>query len=83
MVAATVTALPNIPMQTAISTAIETVRAARPTILSQPPMATKNTRVADNKRSPSPNLTSTAATPAQRSRAPSPSMPKPGPSLRH
>ena len=36
MVTATVTALPNIPMQTAISTAIETVRAAGPAILSQP-----------------------------------------------
>ena len=36
MVAATVSALPNIPMQTAISTAIETVRAAGPAILTQP-----------------------------------------------
>ena len=36
MVAATVSALPNIPMQTAISTAIDTVRAAGPAILSQP-----------------------------------------------
>ena len=42
MVAATVTALPNIPMQTAISTAIETVRAAGPTILSQSPATVKN-----------------------------------------
>ena len=37
MVAATVSALPSIPMQTAISTAIETVRAAGPSILSQKP----------------------------------------------
>ena len=40
MIAATVTTLPNIPMQTAISTALETVRAAGPAILSQPPRAT-------------------------------------------
>ena len=82
MVAATVTALPNIPMQTAISTAIETVRAAGPTILSQPPAGAKITRVADGKRSPSPNPSGTTATPAQRSRAPSPSMPKPGPTAK-
>ena len=36
MVTATVTALPNIPMQTAISSAIETVRAAGPSILNNP-----------------------------------------------
>ncbi|KAF8697070.1 hypothetical protein AX14_001476 [Amanita brunnescens Koide BX004] len=78
MVAATVTALPNIPMQTAISTAIETVRAAGPTILSQSPAAGKNSQVADNKRPSSPNLTGSAAVPTQRSRAPSPSVPKPG-----
>ena len=35
MVTATVTAIPSIPMQTAIATAIETVRAAGPAILSQ------------------------------------------------
>ena len=35
MVAATVTAIPSIPMQTAIATAIDTVRAAGPSILSQ------------------------------------------------
>ena len=36
MVAATVSAIPNMPMQTAIATAIETVCAAGPSILSQP-----------------------------------------------
>ena len=82
MVAATVTALPNIPMQTAISTAIETVRAAGPTILSQSPAAAKNAQATDNKRSSSPNLAGSVATPAQRSRAPSPSMPKPGPTAK-
>jgi hypothetical protein len=36
MVAATVSAIPNIPMQTAIATAIDTVHAASPSVLSQP-----------------------------------------------
>ena len=79
MVAATVTALPNIPMQTAISTAIETVRAAGPSILSQPSTATKKPKVGDNKRSPSPNPAGSSVAPMQRSRAPSPSPPKPNP----
>ncbi|KAF8691042.1 hypothetical protein AX14_002829 [Amanita brunnescens Koide BX004] len=82
MVAATVTALPNIPMQTTISTAIETVRAAGPAILSQPPSASKNVQAADNKCSSNPSPTGSAATPTQRSRAPSPSIPKPNPSAK-
>ena len=79
MVAATVSALPNIPMQTAISTVIETVRAAGPAVLSQSPKPASNA-----KRPPSPKLTS--STPAStsvdppmahtRSRAPSPSSQK-------
>ncbi|KAF8675289.1 hypothetical protein AX14_005152, partial [Amanita brunnescens Koide BX004] len=73
MVAATVSALPNIPMQTAISTAIETVRAAGPNILSQTPTPKATS---GHKRPPSPNP-SPPANPAQRSRAPSPSPPKP------
>ncbi|KAF8703916.1 hypothetical protein AX14_014105 [Amanita brunnescens Koide BX004] len=85
MVAAMVTALPNIPMQTAISSAIETVRAAGPTILSQQPKSP-----AGVKRSQSPKLaqassaslsapaerTSSPAPPLRRSRAPSPSTQK-------
>ena len=70
MVAATVTALPNIPMQTAISTAIETVCAAGPTILSQSPKAAAKTPT----RPPSPSPSSAAS--ARRSRAPSLSLPK-------
>ena len=77
MVAATVTALPNIPMQTTISTAIETVRAAGPTILSQPPTATKNPPVSDTKCSPSPSSVPPSTAPPRRSRAPSPSPSKP------
>ena len=80
MVAATVTALPNIPMQTAISTAIETVRAAGPSILSQSPTTTKNPPVLGAKRAPSPGPTSSpSVTLPRRSRAPSPSPPKPAP----
>ncbi|KAF8663681.1 hypothetical protein AX14_006817 [Amanita brunnescens Koide BX004] len=80
MVAATVTALPNIPMQTAISTAIETVRAAGPSILSQSPPTDKIPPIPGIKRAPSPGSTpSTSATPPRRSRAPSPSLPKPAP----
>ncbi|KAF8671986.1 hypothetical protein AX14_005631, partial [Amanita brunnescens Koide BX004] len=81
MVAATVSALPNIPMQTAISTAIETVRAASPAILTQPsskpnmdPKRTPSGRV-----SPNPNSSASSATPIRRSRAPSPSASKPAP----
>ncbi|KAF8700884.1 hypothetical protein AX14_000636 [Amanita brunnescens Koide BX004] len=82
MVAATVTALPNIPMQTAISTAIETVRAAGPAILSQSTTATKSPPAPVPKRQSSPNPTTTApspptAPPLRRSRTPSPSLPKP------
>ncbi|KAF8701568.1 hypothetical protein AX14_000388 [Amanita brunnescens Koide BX004] len=78
MVAATVTALPNIPMQTAISTAIETVRAAGPSILSQPPTTVKNLPASETKRAPSPSATPSSSTvPPRRSGAPSPSPPKP------
>ena len=84
MVAATVTALPNIPMQTAISTAIETVRAAGPGILSQPVTATKSPSAPTPKRPSSPNPAATSPSPSttnppRRSRAPSPSLPKPTP----
>ena len=83
MVAATVTALPNIPMQTAISTAIETVRAAGPTILTQPsitslkPPAKSSPPKAAMEPKASPD-SAPSATPAarNRSRAPSPSLPK-------
>ena len=85
MVAAMVTVLPNIPMQTAISSAIETVRAAGPTILSQQPKSP-----AGVKRSQSPKLAqassaslsapaermSSPAPPLRCSRAPSPSTQK-------
>ena len=79
MVAATVSALPNIPMQTAISTAIETVRAAGPAILSQSTVTAKNppTPSAKHSLSPSPASVSPSAAPPRRSRAPSPSPPKP------
>ena len=85
MVAATVTALPNIPMQTAISTAIETVRAAGPAILIQSSASPKPSAKSSSspkaatepKASPVP---APSATPAarNRSRAPSPSLPKKG-----
>ena len=84
MVAATVTALPNIPMQTAISTAIETVRAAGPAILTQSSTSPKPSAKSSSpkaatepKASPDPAPTTTAAA-RSRSRAPSPSLPKKG-----
>ncbi|KAF8669592.1 hypothetical protein AX14_006004 [Amanita brunnescens Koide BX004] len=73
MVAATVSALPNIPMQTAISTAIETVCAAGPSVLSQPTLKPAS----GPKRPSSPSSAPPPANSAQRSRAPSPSPPKP------
>ncbi|KAF8667186.1 hypothetical protein AX14_006374 [Amanita brunnescens Koide BX004] len=82
MVAATVSALPNIPMQTAISTAIETVRAAGPAILSQPtPKSEMNTKTGSTpKRPPSPASSTptsgSAPAPRGRSQAPSPSPAK-------
>ncbi|KAF8692725.1 hypothetical protein AX14_002424 [Amanita brunnescens Koide BX004] len=82
MVAATVSALPNIPMQTAISTAIETVRAAGPAILSQPTPKpeTDATTKSNPKRSSSPASSIPASVPPSaprgRSRAPSPSLAK-------
>ncbi|KAF8676499.1 hypothetical protein AX14_004890 [Amanita brunnescens Koide BX004] len=85
MVAATVTALPNIPMQTAISTAIETVRAAGPSILSQPsttsPKPPAKPALPNTATEPkAPPNSAPSATPAarSRSRAPSPSLPKKG-----
>ncbi|KAF8675295.1 hypothetical protein AX14_005151 [Amanita brunnescens Koide BX004] len=82
MVAATVSALPNIPMQTAISTAIETVCAAGLAILSQPtPKPETNTKTGSApKRSSSPTSRSTTSEPTPaprgRSQAPSPSLAK-------
>ncbi|KAF8661656.1 hypothetical protein AX14_007197, partial [Amanita brunnescens Koide BX004] len=76
MVAATVSALPNIPMQTAISTAIETVRAAGPSVLSQKSTSQSAPAQTPVKASTTPG----AASPrpgAPRSRAPSPSPIKP------
>ncbi|KAF8698522.1 hypothetical protein AX14_001127, partial [Amanita brunnescens Koide BX004] len=84
MVAATVTALPNIPMQTAISTAIDTVRAAGPAILSQstPKSASDAKQPPPGRSSPNPSLNSGTSGPKslssptalpRRSRAPSPS----------
>ncbi|KAF8694138.1 hypothetical protein AX14_002162 [Amanita brunnescens Koide BX004] len=85
MVAATVSALPNIPMQTAISTAIETVRAAGPAILSQtPPKPNANAdvkRAPSGRASPSPGSSTSPSAPIRRSRAPSPSARKPAPAV--
>ncbi|KAF8710169.1 hypothetical protein AX14_013335 [Amanita brunnescens Koide BX004] len=90
MVAATVTAIPSIPMQTAIATAIETVRAAGPSILSQPASTppTKTGRASPKPAAtvpagqPQPPTANNASTALQgssrpRSRAPSPSPAKP------
>ena len=81
MVAAMVSALPNIPMQTAISTAIETVRAAGPAILSHsPPKPNADAKRAPSGRaSPGPSSSTSPAAPVRRSRAPSPSTQKPAP----
>ncbi|KAF8645004.1 hypothetical protein AX14_009316 [Amanita brunnescens Koide BX004] len=91
MVAAMVSALPNIPMQTAISTAIETVRAAGPTILSQPspkpdsdakrPSKSTPKPNTDAEHLPSPSPMASSASVSRRSRAPSPSAPKTAPAL--
>ncbi|KAF8662077.1 hypothetical protein AX14_007093, partial [Amanita brunnescens Koide BX004] len=93
MVAATVTAIPNIPMETAISSAINTVCAAGPKALSQStPIPSNNP---DKVKSPSKPSSATNPGPAPssstksmptvnphnsvqpRSRAPSPSLAKP------
>ncbi|KAF8697727.1 hypothetical protein AX14_001267 [Amanita brunnescens Koide BX004] len=76
MVAATVSALPSIPMQTAISTAIETVRAAGPSIFSQTPTPKSNVTQASSKAT-IPSSTPAPRPNAPRSRAPSPSAAKP------
>ena len=68
MVTATVTAIPSIPMQTAIATAIETVRAAGPTILSQPssdPHSKKPTPVPPQTPQRTRSPANTAAAPAK------------------
>ncbi|KAF8687850.1 hypothetical protein AX14_003640 [Amanita brunnescens Koide BX004] len=70
MVAATVTAIPSIPMQTAISTAIETVRAAGPSILSQNPKTTNVPKTSTSKSSP--NLAKKPTTPPPQPCPPSP-----------
>ena len=91
MVAATVSALPNIPMQTAISTAIDTVRVAGPAILSQPvpKPATDIKQTPSGRSSPGPSSNasfdgpkppSPSAAAQRRSRAPSPSATRPAPS---
>ncbi|KAF8701182.1 hypothetical protein AX14_000553 [Amanita brunnescens Koide BX004] len=90
MVAATVTALPNIPMHTAISSAIDTVRAAGPTIFSQPSLKPSSDakRPPTGRSSPSPGpstspaptgpkASSSSTAQQRRSRAPSPSAPSP------
>ena len=71
MIAATVTAIPSIPMQMAISTAIETVRAAGPSILSQPPKAVVAPKATSSKSTPVPVSSST--------KMPAPSVPQPRP----
>ena len=73
MVAATVTAIPSIPMQMAISTAIETVRAAGPGILSQPPKSPAAAKASPPKAAPPTPVTT--ATPPRQSRPPSPAPP--------
>ena len=92
MVAATVTAIPNIPMQTAIATAIDTVRAAGPSVLgqSEPKNQSSKSTAATTKhgasttaaqslaKSPAaPSITSRAPVPPSRSLAASPSLAKP------
>ena len=74
MVAATVTALPNIPMQTAIATAIDTVRAAGPSVLSS-----SGPKAQAPAKAPAIPATAAPRVPAAppRSRAPSPSPAKP------
>ncbi|KAF8700303.1 hypothetical protein AX14_000779 [Amanita brunnescens Koide BX004] len=67
MVAATVSAIPNMPMQTAIATAIETVRAAGPSILSQPTSTHANKTPTSSTPSRPKSPTSTPATTAARS----------------
>ena len=88
MVTATVSALPNIPMQTAISSAIDTVRAAGPAILSQPvsKSSTDPKRAPTGRSSPGPSTSPSPSGPKalppvtnapRRSQAPSPSATKP------
>ncbi|KAF8703678.1 hypothetical protein AX14_014151 [Amanita brunnescens Koide BX004] len=92
MVAATVTAIPNIPMQTAIATAIDTVRAAGPSVLGQnnpkaqsskssatPAKHNANTPTAQplTKSSAAPSVTPPAPIATPKSRAASPSPAKP------
>ena len=78
MVAATVTAIPSIPMQTAISTAIDTVRAAGPAIFSQSPNSNASItgpfKAATKPPSPSPP----GVSPQQRTRSPAPTMARKG-----
>ena len=78
MVAATVTAIPSIPMQTAISTAIDTVRAAGPAIFSQSPNSNASItgpfKAATKPPSPSPP----GVSPQQRTRSPAPTTARKG-----
>ncbi|KAF8660083.1 hypothetical protein AX14_007476 [Amanita brunnescens Koide BX004] len=72
MVAATVTAIPSIPMQMAISTAINTVRTAGPSIFSQPPESnTPTTRPSKTAAKPS-SPSSPGPSPQQCPRSPAP-----------
>ena len=68
MVTATVTAIPNIPMQTAIATTIDTVWAAGPSILSQTSKAPKST--------PSGQSCSTSSDATSSATAPPPAQPR-------
>ncbi|KAF8694406.1 hypothetical protein AX14_002051 [Amanita brunnescens Koide BX004] len=61
MVAATVSAIPNIPMQTAIATAIDTVRAAGPAVLTQSPI-TQPSKTNAASTTPRPKSPASAAT---------------------
>ncbi|KAF8683161.1 hypothetical protein AX14_004194 [Amanita brunnescens Koide BX004] len=80
MVAATVTAIPSIPMQTAIATAIETVHAAGPAILSQPTTDQPSKTTAPPQTPPrTRSPVKTNPTPVKGSKAAPPPAPNPAP----
>ena len=72
MVTATVTAIPSIPMQTAISTAIETVRAAGPSILGQSPKPSNTPKTPTPASRPVPDNAKASAAPSPQPRPASP-----------
>ena len=76
MVAATVTAIPSIPMQMAISTAINTVRTAGPSIFSQPPESNTPTTCPSKTAAKPSSPSSPGPSPQQRPRSPAPVMGK-------